>query len=237
MLKVCTHSRTVVLDGAEVALTKLEFDVLAELAAHPNCVVDSKALLRKVWDSGWVGDLATIHVHICRLRQKLGETPSRPRYIHTVRGVGFRFHPDPVEDTAQMLTADETGIVYDRHGNAHAVHLVVDRDRHIRWIDDKVVGLLGWSPGDLEGVSLFHLIHPDDMSEVKEHQRRMDQAEQARLTLRICAAAGNHVWLDALVRPLFDLEGNLSVFLGAWMPSDRNASGAADSRASREAAK
>jgi PAS domain S-box-containing protein len=219
VLKICTQSRTVTLNGAPIALTKLEFDILAALAAQPGFVVSNPSLMQIVWRSDWAGDVSLIYVHVCHLRKKLGETPSHPRYIHTVRGVGFRLQPDGDVDADRVFTADETGIAYDPDEDPRAVHLLVDRDRYIRWIDDKVVGLVGWAPEDLVGVRLMDLIHPDDMPEVKERQGRMNQGERTWLTLRIRAASGDYACLQVFVRPLFDLEGEISVFLGAWMPS------------------
>jgi DNA-binding response OmpR family regulator len=75
-----------------VELTRLEFDLLAYLAAHPGRVVSRKELLREVWqrtDSG-----RTVDVHLSWLRRKLGDDPERPRFIHVHRGVGVLLEDD-----------------------------------------------------------------------------------------------------------------------------------------------
>lgn len=76
------------LDGRPLDLTPLEFDLLAYLAANPERVVTRRELLREVWRRTDAG--RTVDVHLSWLRRKLGETADRPRFLHTVRGVGVR---------------------------------------------------------------------------------------------------------------------------------------------------
>jgi two-component system response regulator RegX3 len=77
--------------GAELDLSRKEFDLLAELMRNAGRVVTREDLMSRVWDVNWFGSTKTLDVHIGWLRRKLGEDPSRPPYIETVRGVGFRF--------------------------------------------------------------------------------------------------------------------------------------------------
>jgi len=79
------------LDGHELALTRKEFDLLAELARNAGQVVSREDLMARVWDVNWFGSTKTLDVHIGALRRKLGDDPASPNYIETVRGVGFRF--------------------------------------------------------------------------------------------------------------------------------------------------
>ena len=78
------------LDGTPLALTRKEFDLLAYLAARPGRVVSRRELLEEVWRQPSVGEDQTIDVHLYWLRRKLGESAAKPRYLRTVRGVGFR---------------------------------------------------------------------------------------------------------------------------------------------------
>ncbi|MDG9688664.1 response regulator transcription factor [Streptomyces sp. DH17] len=79
-------------DGAELALTLREFDLLAFFLRHPGQAYSREELMREVW--GWdFGDLSTVTVHVRRLRGKVEEDPARPRLIQTVWGVGYRFDP------------------------------------------------------------------------------------------------------------------------------------------------
>ncbi len=75
---------------SELELTRKEFDLLARLTRDAGRVVTREALMSDVWDVNWFGSTKTLDVHIGWLRRKLGDDPSDPRYIHTVRGVGFR---------------------------------------------------------------------------------------------------------------------------------------------------
>jgi DNA-binding response OmpR family regulator len=79
------------LAGTELQLSRKEFDLLAELVGHAGQVVSREDLMSRVWDENWFGSTKTLDVHIRWLRQKLGDAPESPRYVHTVRGVGFRF--------------------------------------------------------------------------------------------------------------------------------------------------
>ncbi|MFI6941840.1 response regulator transcription factor [Streptomyces sp. NPDC050418] len=80
------------LDGSALDLTRREFDLLAFLAGRPGVVVPRKELLAEVWQQSY-GDDQTIDVHLSWLRRKLGETAAKPRYLHTLRGVGVKLEP------------------------------------------------------------------------------------------------------------------------------------------------
>jgi DNA-binding response OmpR family regulator len=84
-------ARTVTLDGEPVELTRKEFDLLALLMGQAGTVVSRERLIDEVWDVNWFGSTKTLDVHVSGLRKKLGDDSSNPRYLHTVRGVGFRF--------------------------------------------------------------------------------------------------------------------------------------------------
>lgn len=89
-LTVDAPAREARLAGESVQLTRTEFDVLAALAAHPNVVLSRAALLDAVWGGSCVGHEHLVDVHVLHLRQKLGDTAERQRYIRSVRGVGYR---------------------------------------------------------------------------------------------------------------------------------------------------
>ncbi len=90
-LELDVAGRIARLDGEELALTRKEFDLLAELARNAGRVVTREDLMSRVWDVNWFGSTKTLDVHIGGLRRKLGDDPAEPRHIETVRGVGFRF--------------------------------------------------------------------------------------------------------------------------------------------------
>jgi two-component system response regulator RegX3 len=90
-LRVEPGARRAFLDGAELSLSRKEFDLLAELVTHAGEVVTREDLIARVWDENWFGSTKTLDVHVGWLRGKLGDDALSPRFLHTVRGVGFRF--------------------------------------------------------------------------------------------------------------------------------------------------
>jgi DNA-binding response OmpR family regulator len=84
-------TREVSLAGEPVDLTRKEFDLLELLMRSAGTVVTREQLIDQVWDVNWFGSTKTLDVHVSGLRKKLGDDSSAPRYLHTVRGVGFRF--------------------------------------------------------------------------------------------------------------------------------------------------
>ena len=84
-------TRTVTSKGRELSLTLKEFELLRMLMERAGRVVRRSDLIDEVWDVHWFGPTKTLDVHISSLRKKLGDDPSSPRFIHTARGVGFRF--------------------------------------------------------------------------------------------------------------------------------------------------
>ena len=85
-------AREVKVDGEEVELTKIEFDILDLLSGNPRRIFTREQLLEQIWGE-WFGDDHVIEVHVGKLRKKLGESAAAPRHIRTLRGVGYRFEP------------------------------------------------------------------------------------------------------------------------------------------------
>ncbi len=89
-LRIDVAGREVHLDAEPIPLTRTEFDLLATLAARPRRAFGRRRLVEEVWGENWVGDEHLVDVHIGHIRRKLGDDPARPRYVRTVRGVGYR---------------------------------------------------------------------------------------------------------------------------------------------------
>ena len=87
------QAREVTLAGRIVELTRTEFDILDALSSEPRRVFSRRALVSDVWGADWFGDDHLVDVHIAHIRAKLGEDSAAPRYIGTVRGVGYRMGP------------------------------------------------------------------------------------------------------------------------------------------------
>ncbi len=90
-LKLDLESRRVYIAGKEINLTAKEFDVLELLLTNPNKVYSRENLLNLVWGYEYPGDVRTVDVHIRRLREKIENNPSEPKYVHTKWGVGYYF--------------------------------------------------------------------------------------------------------------------------------------------------
>jgi DNA-binding response OmpR family regulator len=89
-LEIDPQAREVRLDGRPVELTRREFELLDALSAEPRVAFSRSQLLERVWGPDWFGDHHVVDVHIANLRRKLGDDPNAPRYVRTVRGVGYR---------------------------------------------------------------------------------------------------------------------------------------------------
>ena len=90
-IKIDKTARRVYVDGEEKVFTTKEFDLLTFLAENPNHVFTKDELFREIWDMDSVGDIATVTVHIKKIREKIEYDTSKPQYIETIWGVGYRF--------------------------------------------------------------------------------------------------------------------------------------------------
>jgi two-component system response regulator RegX3 len=90
-VRVDPARRAASVDGKELDLTRKEFELLELLTREAGSVLTRERLIDEVWDTNWFGSTKTLDVHVSSLRRKLGDDSANPRFIHTVRGVGFRF--------------------------------------------------------------------------------------------------------------------------------------------------
>ncbi|WP_026507956.1 response regulator transcription factor [Butyrivibrio sp. MC2013] len=90
-LKIDKTARRVYVDGEERNFTTKEFDLLTFLAENPNHVYSKEELFRRIWNMDSIGDIATVTVHIKKIREKVEADSSKPQYIETIWGVGYRF--------------------------------------------------------------------------------------------------------------------------------------------------
>ena len=90
-IRIDKTARRVMVDGEEKAFTGKEFDLLTFLAEHPNHVYTKEELFREIWDMDSIGDIATVTVHIKKIREKIEFDSAKPQYIETIWGVGYRF--------------------------------------------------------------------------------------------------------------------------------------------------
>jgi DNA-binding response OmpR family regulator len=88
-LSMDLEARTAAVDGTPVDLTRTEFDLLAAMAARPKAALTRRQLISAVWGADWYGDDHVVDVHIAHVRTKLGDDATEPRFVRTVRGVGY----------------------------------------------------------------------------------------------------------------------------------------------------
>ena len=90
-IKIDKTARRVWVNGEEKQFTTKEFDLLTFLAENPNRVFTKEELFREIWDMESIGDIATVTVHIKKIREKIEFNTAKPQYIETIWGVGYRF--------------------------------------------------------------------------------------------------------------------------------------------------
>lgn len=90
-IRIDKDSRRVYINGEEKSFTSREFDLLLFLAEHPNHVYTKEELFKEIWGLESLGDIATVTVHIRKIREKIEANSSKPQYIETIWGVGYRF--------------------------------------------------------------------------------------------------------------------------------------------------
>jgi DNA-binding response OmpR family regulator len=88
-LTIDTEARTAAVDDDDIDLTRTEFDLLAAMASRPRAALTRRQLIDAVWGPGWYGDEHVVDVHVGHLRTKLGDDANDPRFIRTVRGIGY----------------------------------------------------------------------------------------------------------------------------------------------------
>lgn len=90
-IKIDKTARRVYVNGEEKTLTTKEFDLLSFLASNPNRVFTKEEIFSEIWDMESVGDIATVTVHVKKIREKIEADTTKPQYIETIWGVGYRF--------------------------------------------------------------------------------------------------------------------------------------------------
>lgn len=128
-LAVDESSREVFLDGTLIDLTRTEFDLLSLLSRHPRHVFSARRIQSELWSTDFFSGPHAVEAHISRLRLKLGETGLEPRFIHTVRGVGYRFEPGPGATSPPSPVEPQPTVQFE---------LILDRCMRVIWISRSV---------------------------------------------------------------------------------------------------
>jgi len=136
-LIVNEETRDVTLNGELVTLTRVEFDLLATLYRTPRRVYTPTQLLQAAWATDWIGDERSAEVYISRLRKKLGESGKSPRFIRTVRGVGYSYQPSSTVDFHCAVFMFSTDMILQA--------VVSEHDLVFGWAIDEILGT-AWTP-------------------------------------------------------------------------------------------
>ena len=136
-LIVNEETRDVSLNGELVTLTRVEFDLLATLYRTPRRVYTPTQLLQAAWATDWIGDERSAEVYISRLRKKLGESGKSPRFIRTVRGVGYSYQPSSTVDFHCAVFMFSTDMILQA--------VVSEHDLVFGWAIDEILGT-AWTP-------------------------------------------------------------------------------------------
>ena len=90
-IKIDTQAKEVWVNGENKSLTSREYELLEYFIKHPNQVLSKEDIFKEIWNMDAIGDIATVTVHVKKLREKIEVDPSKPQYIETVWGMGYRF--------------------------------------------------------------------------------------------------------------------------------------------------
>lgn len=205
-LTVDPAARRVTLDGAEVDLTRIEYDLLDLISQHEGAVVSRTEILRTVWGGEWFGQDHASDVQIGRLRAKLGGNGREPGFIHTVRGIGYRWNTSAAEQLAGQMADISPGLaaapeceLIVRH--SADVLLRYDPDGTVLWLSPSVTTELGWRPEQLRG-KRFPLLTPHSTDVAREMFASAIAAHTDAFDARLQAVAadgGGH-WVDVRYR-------------------------------------
>lgn len=171
-LVIDADRRRVTLDGEPVTLTRLESALLLALSNQPGVVLSAQRLMIDVWGYSWLGDDHVVETHIGRLRAKLRESARHPRYIHTVRGAGYRFEPEPAEPHLHVLTYDAELVLVG--------------------LDPEAEGVLGWPREEILG--RFFLLTAEDA--IREDQQAAIRYARTLADLGDCVGPSATTLLD-----------------------------------------
>ena len=202
-LSIDPGARRATLDDEELDLTRIEYDILDLLSQRSGVVVSRSEIRHSVWPGDWYGHDHVIDVQIARLRGKLGETSRAPTFIHTVRGIGYRWDCAEATRTADSVTtiaAQDDALPREcelivRHSADVLVRYASDGT--VLWVSPSVRTELGWRPEQLRGRK-FPLLTPASTDVAREMFATAIAAHTDAFDARLQAvsADGGWHWVD-----------------------------------------
>ena len=219
-------ARSVFVDGAEVALTPTEFDVLACLARRAGTVVSTPELIQAVWGE-WFGPVDHVFVHVHHIRRKLGPcgqlivTKRKAGYL--LRGVSGDDQPDA---PWSQIIREYSDLLQDDARSRSSIWLLVDRDRRVMWISDSVTALLGWAPADLVGRHPWVIAADGESARWESHFPLMGASPLVSFVGRVQDKDGHAIGIRVRAQVITGEGGRRLGGIGEWivLSSDAQAS-------------
>ena len=210
-------ARSVYVDGAEVALTPTEFDVLACLAQRAGTVVSTPDLIQAVWGE-WFGPVDHVFVHVHHIRRKLGPCG---KLIVTKRKAGYLLRVERRETPAPLpwpqITREYTDLLHQDALQRGSIWLLVDRDRRVSWVSDSLTHHLGWAPNQLVGKPPWTLASEGEEGKFKRNVPLPGEPTMVRFETEVVSAEGRTVGIQVYCQMIVDADGNRVGGIGEWV--------------------
>lgn len=211
-------ARVAYLRGREIGLTPSEFALLAYLAERPGIAVADTDLLAAMWGAPWHGETTPLQVHISRLRRKLGESGSRPRFIRTVRGLGYRFDPTPDPVPLLPMSVVDLAALDVAASSGDLIYCLTDDKGTLQWVSESASQLCGGEAEDLVGATIFDLVHPNDADILSDAITELAQGRTRRFIARFARPPVPYLALSCLARTILGPGRRVTGFLGECTP-------------------
>lgn len=221
-LEIDRDGHNVSVDGRPVELTKSEYSLLLSLATHPGKAFTQRELLGLMWGGEWNVDTTPLQVHVSRLRDKLSDSVTQPRFIQTIRGYGYRFKSAFLTEDVNEDTSESSALYLEPKLTAQVVpcSVIIGVDRIIQWADSRVDQLLGFSPEELIGKSFYKLVHPDFVSKAMEVKPQLDSGTSLLLLFPFQTKSNGYRNIRAKIVPIYGPEREVSAFFAQWEPAE-----------------
>lgn len=231
-LSIDRGAREVTMDDQIFLLSRTEYELLSILAANPGKAISSRSLLGAILNTEWTLDPAPLHIHISRLRRKLGESGRSPRHIIAVYGYGYRFqpHPNPVPNQRAPQSPRDRSPKISSDGSPHAstearhpVQALIASDHTLLWLSDNVLTLLGSPAHALAGRNVCSIVHPADLETSFKAAGEAGSGLPVHFTWRPRTERPEPIRIQACVRPLIDSSDSVRAYLAEWRPHSGDA--------------
>lgn len=211
------NGRTIKVDGLPVELTKSEYALLLAMTEIPGKAFSQRELLSSMWGSAWTVDTTPLQVHISRLRDKLKDSVTNPRFIQTVRGYGYRFIATPENLNQNHMQPEFIRANHNYLGHDSApVSLIVGMNREIQWADSGITALLGFTPDGIKGKNFYEMVHSEFLDTALELKKKLDTGNEISIIVPLQTVSGEYRNIKAKVLPISGPDSKPTAFFTSW---------------------